>query len=85
MAEQCCFFLTFTSGRATISFHQEDQLCPKPLAHQTIDVEVEAGVEDNEDMVEVSHTVPKPRNGMSTRLATDRHSEMSSFIPLLCA
>ena len=34
------------------------QLCPEPLPHQAVDVEVEAGVEDDEDVVEVSDTEP---------------------------
>ena len=39
--------------------HVEPQLRPEPLPHQAVDVEVEAGVEDNEDIVEVSNTEPE--------------------------
>ena len=39
--------------------HVKPQLRPEPLPHQAVDVEVEAGVEDNEDIVEVSNTEPE--------------------------
>ena len=46
-----------------ISFHTEDKFSPEPLSHHTVNIEVEARIEDNEDMVEVSNTVPEARNG----------------------
>ena len=35
------------------------KLCPEPLAHDTVDAEVDAGVEDDEDGVEVLHAIPQ--------------------------
>ena len=52
----------------------EGKLCPEPLAHQAVDVKVKAGVEDNEDMVEVSHTEPEPWDRVSAGLAAHRYS-----------
>ena len=39
------------------------KLCPEPLAHDTVDAEVDAGVEDDEDGVEVLHTIPNSWDG----------------------
>ena len=71
--------LKTNSGDREISFNTQHQLCPEPLAHHTVNVKVEAGVEDNEDMVEVGHTEPKARYRMPTSLATHGDSIIISL------
>ena len=48
--------------------------------HLKKSIKVEAGVEDNEDMVKVSHTEPEAWDGMPASLVADRHSEMLSVL-----
>ena len=45
---------------------------------------IKTGVEDNEDMVEVSHTEPEARDRMPASLVTDRHSEIFDVLHNLC-
>ena len=60
------------------------QLCPEPLAHEAVNIKVKTGVEDNEDMVEVSHTEPEARDGMPASLVTHGHSNLFGVIQHLC-
>ena len=61
-------------------FETAAQLFPEPLAHQAVDVEVEAGVEDDEDVVEVCHTIPGARDRMSPSFAAGRHPENNTSV-----
>ena len=48
--------LSPTPAQAAKPLDTEGQFSPEPLAHEAVDIKVKTGVEDNEDMVEVSHT-----------------------------
>ena len=70
--------LSSSPWKAAKPLDTKDKFCPEPLAHQAVNIKVEAGVEDNEDMVEVSHTEPEAWDGMPASLVADRHSEIRS-------
>ena len=86
MAKTPCNFIFFQSSlspppwRAANPFDTQDKFSPEPLAHKAVYIKVEAGVEDNEDMVEVSHTEPEAWDGMPASLVADRHSQMLSVL-----
>ena len=50
------------------------KLCPEPLAHDTVDAEVDAGVEDDEDGVEVLHAIPYSWDGKVACICTSSYS-----------
>ena len=52
------------------------QLCTEPLAHHRVDEEVDAGVENNEDRVEVLNTIPQCRDGVAPCSGAPYHSEI---------
>ena len=59
--------------------HVEPQLGPEPLPHQAVDVEVEAGVEDNEDIVEVSYTEPESWDRIFPSQSAVRHPAVRNY------
>ena len=71
--------LSSSPWKAAKPLDTKDKFSPEPLAHQAVNIKVEAGVEDNEDMVEVSHTEPEAWDGMPASLVADRHSEILSL------
>ena len=76
--------LSPTPAQAAKPLDTEDQLSPEPLAHEAVNIKVKTGVEDNEDMVEVSHTEPEARDGMPASLVTHGHSNLFGVIQHLC-
>ena len=60
------------------SYHKQrseewQKLAPEFFANQAINEEIEAGVEDHEDMVEAIHTEPDGRDGVVARLDAQGH------------
>ena len=70
--------LSPSSSWTTEPLDAKGKLCPEPLAHQAVDVKVEAGIEDDEYMIEVSHIEPEPWYRVSTGLAAHRYSEITN-------
>ena len=74
MAKTPCNFIFFQSSlspppwRAANPFDTQDKFSPEPLAHKAVYIKVKAGLEDNEDMIEVSHTEPEAWDRMPASL-----------------
>jgi hypothetical protein len=69
----CCVFCWTFFSQKRRKFSSE------LLAHHTVDVEVEAGVEEDEDMAEVIYTEPEGRDGVEASLDTKGYSGINAF------
>ena len=65
----CIIASHFSANRS----EERQKFSPEPLANNTIDEEVETGVEDNEDMVEIIHAEPEGGDRMAVSLAAQSH------------
>ena len=50
----CVVASNFSANRS----EKREKFSPEPLANDTIDVQVQTGVDDNEDIVEIIHAEP---------------------------
>ena len=67
----CVIASHFSSKRS----EERKKYSPEPLANNTIDVKVETGVEDNEDMVEIIHAEPEGWDRMPVSLAAQGYPD----------
>ena len=56
---------------------KREKFSPEPLANDTIDVKVETGVEDNENMVEIIHAEPEGGDRMAVSLAAQGYPDIN--------
>ena len=76
-----CFFAPHFSAKRS---EKRKKFSPEPLANNTIDEEVETGVEDNEDMVEIIHAEPEGGDRMAVSLAAQSHPDNNMIIIIFC-
>ena len=70
----CVVAFNFSANRS----EKRGKFSPEPLANDTIDVKVQTGVDDNEDIVEIIHAEPDGGDMMAVSLAAQGHLSIIS-------
>ena len=70
----CVVASNFSANRS----EKREKFSPEPLANDTIDVQVQTGVDDNEDIVEINLAEPDGGDMMAVRLAAQGHLSIIS-------
>ena len=72
----CVIASHFSANRS----EKREKFSPEPLANETIDVKVETGVEDNEDMVEIIHAEPEGGDRMAVSCTAQGYPDNNNMI-----